>query len=85
MRPNDQIGGFANVPICFEVALDRRRVSLREVLQFHVGQLLPLPHSPAHEVSIRAGNTAFGIGEILPGENKVLIRITGLTEPGERG
>ena len=80
MTREQALAQFADMPIQFEVELDRRTVSLGVVASLQAGQILALSRSPAEQVSVRAGDTTFATGEIVGDGTRIKVRITRLVE-----
>jgi len=80
MTVEEAVARFADMPLQFEFELDRRNVSLRELASLRIGQVLPLPRSPAEKVSVRVADTPFAAAEIVGDGTEVQVRITQLVE-----
>lgn len=76
MTSLEQIRSFADVPMDFEVELDRKVLSVREVLDLAPGSVIRMTRSAGENIDIRAGGALIGFGEIvILGEN-MGVRIT---------
>ncbi|MDW8356245.1 MAG: FliM/FliN family flagellar motor switch protein, partial [Bryobacterales bacterium] len=61
----DRIQPLAGVPIDFEVRLDERVMSLREILELERGHVIRLRRSAGENIDILAGGTLIGSGEVV--------------------
>ena len=78
MTPIEKIGLFLDVPIEMNVELDRRQMTIREVMNFDVNNILKLTRSAGENLDIRIGGALIGTGEIVVSEASTGIRITDL-------
>ena len=76
MTPIDEIARFLDVPIEMNVELDRRPLSMREVMAFDVDSVIRLTRSAGENLDIRLGGALIGSGEIVVSETTTGIRIT---------
>jgi flagellar motor switch protein FliN len=72
----EQIGVFAEVPLEVRVELDRRVMSLGEVLQLQEGSVIRMSRSAGENIDIRVGNSLVGFGEMVIIEDTMGVRIT---------
>ena len=63
-RPD--IERYADVPIIFEAELDRRPMTIRELLSLEVGKTLPLARAVGEDLPIYVGGALIGRGEVMP-------------------
>ena len=63
-----------------EVELDRRIMTLREVLELQVGSVIKMPRSAGETLDILIGGIFIGSGEIVIIEDTVGVRITDFNE-----
>ena len=75
MALND-ITRFADVPVEVEVELDRRALSVREILQLEAGSVIGMMRSAGENIDLYVGGKLAGYGEIVLIENNVGFRIT---------
>jgi|WetSurMetagenome_2_1015567.scaffolds.fasta_scaffold858534_2 flagellar motor switch/type III secretory pathway protein FliN len=80
MTVEEVVARLGNMAVQLEFELDRRTVSLREVADLRPGQVLAVAHSPAEQVSVRAGGIRFALAEIVGDGAKVKVRITRFAE-----
>ena len=76
MIPVKQIGAFADMPLNVDVELDRRMMTVREVLQLEVNSVLKMNRSAGENLDLRIGGALIGFGEIVISETTTGIRIT---------
>jgi flagellar motor switch protein FliN/FliY len=76
MTPIEEIARFLDVPIEMNVELDRRPLSMREVMAFDVDSVIRLTRSAGENLDIRLGGALIGSGEIVVSETTTGIRIT---------
>jgi flagellar motor switch protein FliN/FliY len=76
MTPLEEIGHLQNTRIDLEVELDRRVMSLRELLQLEPGGLLRMTRSAGENIDILVDGRVIGFGEIVIIEDAMGIRVT---------
>jgi len=76
----DRIAPMADVLLDFEVRLDERVMSLREILELDCGQVIRLNRSAGENIDILAGGALVGSGEVVVIEDAIGIRITDFRE-----
>jgi flagellar motor switch protein FliN/FliY len=76
MTPFQEIAAFADVPVKIEVELDRRVMTVRDVLRLDVNSVLRMNRSAGENLDILAGNAMIGYGEIVISETTTGVRIT---------
>jgi flagellar motor switch protein FliN/FliY len=74
--PMDQIGHLADVAIEVEVELDRKHVTVREVLELEAGSVMKMTRSAGENIDVLIGGSLVGFGEIVLVEDIVAVRIT---------
>lgn len=79
-KVSEQIAPLADVRIDFEVRLDERVMSLREILDLEQGHVIRLLRSAGENIDILAGGTLIGSGEVVVIEDAIGVRITDLRE-----
>ena len=77
--PND-VGMLAHMPLEMEGRLDRRAISMRELLALVPGSLIRLDKSAGENIDVLAGGALLGYAEVVVIENAVGIRITDFRE-----
>jgi flagellar motor switch protein FliN/FliY len=79
MTTLEQIGGWADIPVDVEAEIDRKLMTVRQVLQLDAGSIVRLSRSAGDTISVLVGGAPFGSGEIVMLENTMGVRITELT------
>lgn len=72
----DQIGHLGDVAIEVEVELDRKNLTVREVLELEAGNILKMTRSAGENIDVLIGGSLIGFGEIVLVEDTVAVRIT---------
>jgi flagellar motor switch protein FliN/FliY len=72
----EQIAGFEDVPLAVNIELDRRVLTVREVLQLDVDSTLKMNRSAGENLDLLIGETLTGFGEIVISETTTGFRIT---------
>jgi flagellar motor switch protein FliN/FliY len=75
LTPED-IRAFADVPLAVEAELDRKIMTVRELLRLAPGAVLKLPRSAGENVDLWIGGVLAGSGEIVLLEEMVGVRLT---------
>lgn len=76
MTALDEIACVADVPVKVEVELDRKTVTIGEVLELDVDSVVRMTRSAGENIDILIGGTLIGFGEIVIIEEAVGVRIT---------
>ena len=71
-----QIAHLADVRVFVDVELDRKLVSLRELLELEPGSVIRMTRSAGDNIDILIGGSLVGFGEIVIIEDAMGIRIT---------
>ena len=72
----EQIAHIADVPVTVEVELDRRIMTMREVLELEPGSVIKMSRSAGENIDLSIGGALVGFGEIVIIEDTVGVRIT---------
>ena len=67
---------FQNVPVEVEAQLDRKTMTLREILELDAGTIVPLGRSAGENIDILVGGALVAFGEIVVFEEVMGVRIT---------
>lgn len=65
-----------DVPVPIEVILDRRILSVREILDLEVGSILTLSRSAGENVDVIVNGVPLCFGEMVVIENQMGVRVT---------
>jgi len=76
MSPREEIALLSEVPVDIEVELDRRVMTLGEVLELDAGTVIRTVRSAGENIDIYIGGVLCGSGEIVVIENTLGVRIT---------
>jgi flagellar motor switch protein FliN/FliY len=76
MTAMEEIAGYADVPVRVEAELDRRILTLGQILQLEPGSLIGMSRSAGENIDLYVGGTLIGCGEIVVVENALGVRIT---------
>jgi len=74
--PMNQIRHLADVAIDVEVELDRKQLTVREILELEAGNVLKMTRSAGENIDVVIGGSLIGFGEIVLVEDTVAVRIT---------
>jgi flagellar motor switch protein FliN/FliY len=74
--PLEEIAHLADVPIDVEVELDRKVMSIAQILQLEEDSVIRMSRSAGDNIDILIGGTLVGYGEIVIIEDAVGVRIT---------
>ena len=80
MTPQEQVAHLADVPVEIEVELDRRLMSVREILNLQEGSVIRLDRSAGENIDILIGRALVAFGEIVILEEDMGVRITDFNE-----
>jgi flagellar motor switch protein FliN/FliY len=72
----NEIARFADVPVEVEVELDRRVLSVRELLELEAGSVISMTRSAGENIDLYVGGKLVGYGEIMLIESNIGVRIT---------
>jgi len=76
MTALEEIAGLADVPVQVAVELDRKTMTLNDVLALDVDSVIRMTRSAGENIDILIGGTLIGSGEIVIIEETVGVRIT---------
>ena len=76
MTVTQQIAPLSDVFLDVEVELDRKTMSVREVLALEAGSVIRMSRSAGENIDIRIGEALVGFGEIVIIEDTMGVRIT---------
>ena len=76
LSPMDRVGHLGDVGIEVEVELDRKQLTVREVLELEAGNVLKMTRSAGENIDVLIGGSLIGFGEIVLVEDTVAVRIT---------
>ena len=76
MTPLEEIAHLQDTRIGLEIELDRRIMTLRELLRIETGGVLRMTRSAGENIDILVDGTLIGVGEIVIIEDTMGIRVT---------
>ena len=76
MTPLEEIAHVADVPIDVEVELDRKIMTIAQILELDQDSVIRMTRSAGENIDILVGGTLIGYGEIVIIEDTVGVRIT---------
>ncbi len=80
---NEAFGRFADIPIHVGVQLDRKRVTVKEVLTLQVDSVVEMERSAGENVDLLLDGLIVGNGEIVVIEDMMGLRVTDLALPDD--
>jgi flagellar motor switch protein FliN/FliY len=80
MTAIEEIGHLADIPVDVDVELDRKKMSVREILSLEQGSVIKMMRSAGENIDIYVGGAMLGSGEIVIIEEAVGVRITDFNE-----
>jgi flagellar motor switch protein FliN/FliY len=76
---------LGDVPVAIVAELDRRTISIRELLDLRAGSVLALTRPTGENIDLYAGNVLIGYGEVLVVESSLAVRLADLREKSGEG
>jgi len=76
MTALEEVSAFADVPMDIEAELDRRTMTVEQILQMEPGSLIGMKRSAGENIDLYVGGKRIGCGEIVVVENTLGVRIT---------
>jgi len=80
MTPFERVSHLGEVPLAIEVELDRKVMTVSEILELEAGSVMKMTRSAGENIDIRVGGTLIGFGEIVILEESMGVRITDFQE-----
>ncbi len=80
MTALEEIAYLGDIVVDLDVELDRRRLTVREILDLQKGSVIKMKRSAGENIDILVGGTRIGSGEIVIIEETVGVRITDFNE-----
>ena len=78
--PQEQIKHLADIPVEIEGELDRKIMTLRDILRLDNGSVIELTRSAGENIDILIGGALVAFGEIVILEENMGVRITDFNE-----
>ncbi len=76
MTVREQIAHFNDIPVTVDAELDRRVMTMRQVLEMEVGSVIKMSRSAGENIDVLVGGTLVAYGEIVIIEDTAGVRIT---------
>jgi len=76
MTPQQQLAALADVPVAVEIELDRKTMTMGEMLRLEMGSIVPLGRAAGDNIDVLVGGALVGFGEIVILEGHMGVRIT---------
>jgi len=80
VTPLEEIAHYADVQVPVEAQLDRKTMTVRELLELEVDTVVWLTRSAGENLDLYVSGTLVGYGEIVIIENSMGVRITDFRE-----
>jgi flagellar motor switch protein FliN/FliY len=80
MSALEDIHHLADVPVFVDIELDRKIMTVREILSLEQAAVVKMPRSAGENIDILVGGALVGSGEIVIIEETVGVRITDFNE-----
>jgi flagellar motor switch protein FliN/FliY len=80
MTAFEEIGHLSDIPVDVDVLLDRKKMTVREILSLDHGSVIRMARSAGENIDIYVGGAMLGSGEIVIIEETVGVRITDFNE-----
>jgi flagellar motor switch protein FliN/FliY len=80
MTAFEEIGHLSDIPVDVDVELDRKMMTVREILSLDKGSVIKMMRSAGENIDIYVGGAMLGSGEIVIIEETVGVRITDFNE-----
>jgi flagellar motor switch protein FliN/FliY len=80
MTSFEEIGHLSDIPVDVDVELDRKMMTVREILSLDKGSVIKMMRSAGENIDIYVGGAMLGSGEIVIIEETVGVRITDFNE-----
>jgi flagellar motor switch protein FliN/FliY len=71
----EEVAGYLDVPLDVDVELDRRILTVRQLLELDRGSVIRMNRSAGENLDVRIGGTLVGFGEIVVNEATTGIRL----------
>ena len=76
MTAFEEVSHLGNVPVHIDIELDRKIMTVRDILSLEPGSVIKWPRSAGENIDILVGGTLVGSGEIVIIEETAGVRIT---------
>lgn len=76
MTATEELALILDVPMDVDVELDRRIMTVRQILALELGSVIRMNRSAGENLDVRVGGSLLGFGEIVVNEATTGIRLT---------
>jgi flagellar motor switch protein FliN/FliY len=76
MTSHEEIAGFEEIPMDVQVELDRKTMTMKQVLELETGSVIRMTRSAGENIDVLVGGTVVAFGEIVIIEDSTGVRIT---------
>ena len=76
MTATEELALILDVPMDVDVELDRRVMTVRQILALELGSVIRMNRSAGENLDVRVGGSLLGFGEIVVNEATTGIRLT---------
>lgn len=76
MTSIERVGSLHDVTLAIEVELDRKNITVKDLLALERGAVLKMTRSAGENIDIYAGGSLVAFGEIVLVEDMIAVRIT---------
>ena len=76
MTATEELALILDVPMDIDVELDRRIMTVRQILALELGSVIRMNRSAGENLDVRVGGSLLGFGEIVVNEATTGIRLT---------
>jgi len=83
MAGMDNALDFLDLPLELEVVLERRRISVRELLELSAGAVLATRTDAGADAELDVGGVCVGCVEVAEADHRLMIQITSLKPGGQ--
>ena len=80
MTAFEEVGHLFDIPVDVDVELDRKKMTVRDILSLEPGSVVKMIRSAGENIDIYVGGALLGSGEIVIIEEAVGVRITDFNE-----
>ncbi len=76
----EELGHLSDIPLQLEVELDRRVMTMRQILELETGNVIKMARAAGENIAVMIGGATVGTGEIVIVDDIVGVRITDFRE-----
>jgi flagellar motor switch protein FliN len=80
MTALEEIKNFADISMDVDIELDRKKMTVREILALTEGCVITMSRSAGENIDVLIGGAVVGSGEVVIFEDTVAVRITDFRE-----